>query len=70
MLGYERSLFNFLAIFYCSTEDSKMRKGLVGVQEHEGQHGGQVEKMGGNETSKETCIGDLKDVSKVSVVSG
>lgn len=47
-----------------------MRKGLVGVQEHEGQHGGQVEKMGGNETSKETCIGDLKDVSKVSVVSG
>jgi len=47
-----------------------MRKGLVGVQEHEGQHGGQAEKMGGNETSKKTCIGDLKDVSRVSVVSG
>lgn len=63
LLGCGCSLFTFLAVFFCFTENSKRRKGLVEVQEHEGQHEGEVEKVGRNQTSDRKCIGFLIDVS-------
>jgi len=44
-----------------------MRKGLVGVQERDGQHEDQVDKVGRNQTSEGKYIGLLVDVSRESV---
>lgn len=63
LTGLWMFMFTFLAVFFCSAGDSKRRKGLVGVQEHEGQ----VEKVGRNQTSDGKCLGFLTDVSRESM---